>query len=99
MIQDKGKMSQLLTKNELDNNKMFASTFRTGWPNRLEPQWYLKCQRTLGEAWDVDEQGAVNGLYRLRQSFQSFNHSRVWNADKYGLFYNMPPDRNISTRN
>lgn len=63
---------------------------------KFQERFGLHSFRSHGEAEDADERAAEASLPRLQHLAARFDPEDVFNADEFGLFYAMAPERTIA---
>lgn len=71
-------------------------TFSTGWLCNFQKRCNLQSLKSHGESGDADMTAIERELPRIRQTVKLYNPNDVFNADEFGHFYRLAPDRTIA---
>lgn len=81
----------------LPPQKQTKLMFSSGWLTRFQKRWNLKSIKSHGESGDADQAAIDRQMPLLRSTIQFYKHCDVFNADEFGHFYRMAPDRTIAS--
>ena len=97
LIITKARRLQHLMNLSLQLQKQTKLMFSSGWLTRFQKRWNLKSLKSHGESGDADQAAIDHQMPLLRSTLQLHKHCDIFNADEFGHFYRMAPDRTIAS--
>lgn len=68
-----------------------------GWVDRFKKRFAISGKKLSGESAGVDGETVLAGIQKAREIIKKFAPKDVYNMDETGLFYQMLPDRSLTT--
>ena len=90
LIQEKARRIQILLNLEISEEHQLHLKFSNGWLQRLKIRNNFKCYKSHGESRNVDQNQIKSELPVLQERLKKYPLRDIWNANKFGLFYQMP---------
>ena len=95
LIREKAKrILDNLNENRAENERM-EMNLSNGWLYKFKNRNSFKRYRLFGESGDVNIEGIISDLPKLRKKISEYSINDVFNADEFGLFYKLAPDSSI----
>ncbi len=96
LIQEKARRIQILLNQEIPEEHQLRLKFSSGWLQRLKIWNNYKCYKSHGKSSNVDQNQIKSELPVLQEKLKKYTLKDIWNADEFGLFYQMPPRETIA---
>ena len=96
LIIKKAQRLHTLMNQSLPRHKRTFLHFSNGWLHNFQRRCNLRSLSSHGESGDADHASIDRELPRLRAAISRFEKADVFNADAFGHFYNLAPDRTIA---
>ncbi len=96
LIQEKARRIQILLNLEIPEEHRLHLKFNNGWLQRLKIRDNSKYYKSHGESGNVDQNQIKSELPVLQEKHKKYSFRDIWNAEKFGLFYQMPPRETIA---
>ena len=71
--------------------------YSQGWIQRFKTRYNISSQKLSCESAGVDPATVLDGTEKAREVIKNFARHNVFNMDETGLFYQMLPDRSLTT--
>lgn len=96
LIKEQAKRLQEMMNEELPSNQKKNLKFSDGWLSNFQRRSNLRSLKCHGESGDADDGAIKEALPEIRRFLQIYNADDIFNADEFGHFYCMAPDRTIA---
>lgn len=97
LIVTKAKRLQASMNELLPPEKHTHLVFSSGWLQNFQKRCNLQSLKSHGESGDADNSAFDKALPFLTRTIKGFDSNDVFNADEFGHYYAMAPDRTISS--
>lgn len=98
MVGTAGKYILRMMNSKLSTEQQVSMKFSKGWLHRFEKRYKLRSLQSYGESGDVPVAVVQNALGPSREVLLLYSLHDCFNADEFGLFYKMAPDRTIGVQ-
>lgn len=82
-----------------DSLQMDEFSYSNGWLQRFKTRYGIASRRLGGESASVNDNLVQTGIEKAREILKDYEPKNVFNMDETGLFYQMLPDRCLTTAN
>ena len=96
LIREKAKQIQTLYNEQNPEDLRVDLKFNNGWLEKLKARSRFKNYKSHGESGNVDLKVINSELPKLQEKLRSYSLNDIWNADEFGLFYQLPPTQTIA---
>ena len=81
--------------NSENENEKIEINLSNGWLHKFKKRNSLKRYRLHGEYGDLNVEGIISELPKLRKRLSEYSINDVFNADEFGLFFKLAPHSSI----
>lgn len=96
LIQEKGTRLLANANLLLPPESRIKLNFSNGWLQKFQRRWQLKSWKLHGESGDADNEAMESKLPSIQERLKPYELRDIYNADEFGLFYRMAPDKTIA---
>ena len=96
LIREKAKRIQTLYNRQNPEWFRVDLKFSNGWLEKLEARNRSKSYKSHYESRNVDLNVINSELPKLQEKLQNYSLNDMWNADEFGLFYQLAPTQTIA---
>lgn len=98
LIREKGQMLLKKANSRLSSQENLSFKFSNGWLQKFQLRHGFSSIKSQGVSSDADAKAMARTLPELSSRLRGYNDAQIYNADEFGIYYKMAPDKAIAEK-